>query len=247
MAKNEKKSAPTPKWPDFTAPRRKASRALQHIEELERSIKSYFSRRWYTTSPRHLPDGTLAGLHIRVFGTPRDADLAVGDAIHNLRAALDLAAVEAVRCGGGSGNSACFPFAENAQKLEETMRERKIHRAPAAVQDVIRTLRPYHGGDAALRALHDLDIADKHHSLIEIATTITTPPVRVVCDKSGAPIIGPDAKARVEVEPASEPTAVFTFSKDSVLAGKPLVETLRALLQMVSDIVDSIDEACQKL
>lgn len=246
MAKNERQRGPTPKFPNFSASKRKASRAMQHIEELDRSIKSYFSKPWYASSSRHLPDGTLAGLHVRVFGTPRDADLAVGDAVHNLRAALDLAAVEAVRCGGGSGNGVCFPFCEGADKLEETMRARKIHRASAAVQDLIRKLRPYYGGGSALRALHDLDIADKHHSLIEIATNITTASVRVVCDERGAPIIGPDGKARLEVEPGSEPTAVFAFAKDSALAGKPLIEALLGLKKMVSEIIDSMEEACQK-
>jgi hypothetical protein len=106
MAKNDKKGSPTPRFPTFSASKRKASRAMQHIEELDRSIKSYFSRRWYTSSSRHLPDGNL-DLQVRVFGTPRDADLAVGDAIHNLRAALDLAAVEAVRSGCGCGSSSC--------------------------------------------------------------------------------------------------------------------------------------------
>ena len=246
MEKNEIKGRPTPKLPNFSAPRRKVSRALQHIDELDRCIKSYFSRTWYASSSSYLPDGTLAGVQVQVFGTPRDADLAVGDAIHNLRAALDLAAVEAVRCGGGSGNGVCFPFCEGADELEETMRARKFHRASAAVQDLIRKLRPYSGADSALRALHDLDIADKHHSLIQIATNITTASVRVVCDERGGPIIGPDGKARLEVEPGSEPTAVFAFAKDSALAGKPLIEALLGLKKMVSDIIDSMDEACQK-
>lgn len=246
MKTSEKTGGLTPKLSNFSSSRRKVSRAVKHIEELERSIKSYFSRRWYTSSTRRVVDGNL-DMQVRVLGTPRDADLAVGDAIHNLRAALDLAAVEAVRCGGGSGNGASFPFSESAQNIEETMHARKIHRAPTAVQNLIRKLRPYHGGNAALRALHDLDIADKHHSLIEIATTITTPRVRVLCDERGTPIAGVDGKARLEVESASEPVAVFTFAKDSPLAGKSLVETLRFLRQMVSDIIDSFDEACQKL
>lgn len=243
MAKNH--NTRSHKFPNFSAPRRKTSRAMQFIEELDRSIKSYFSRPWYTRSSRHLPDGNL-DLQVRVFGAPRDADLAVGDAIHNLRAALDLAAVEAVRCGGGSGNGVYFPFCESADKLEETMRARKIHRASTAVQGLIRKLKPYHGGNAALRALHDLDIADKHRSLIEIATTITTPCVRVVCDERGAPIIDPDGKAKLEVESSSEPTAVFVFATGSSFAGKPLIETLLGMRKMVSDIVDSMEEACQK-
>lgn len=230
--------------PAFSAPRRKLTRAVRHIEELECSVKTYFAGRWYTSTFGPQPDGNT-GLHLRVFGTPRDAELAVGDAVHNLCAALDLAVVEAVQRGGGSGNGVYFPFFEDAVALEEFLRRRKIHRATAAVQELIRNLKPYHAGNPELRALHDLDILDKHRSLIEVSVTATTPRIRVVCDERGGPVLGADGKPRVEVDPQSVPTAVFTFSKDSALAGRPLVGTLRSLWQMVSDIVDAVRAACE--
>jgi hypothetical protein len=176
-------------------------------------------------------------LRVRVAGAPADAELAVGDAIHNLRTALDLAVVEAVQFGGGSGNATHFPLCENADAIEDTIRWRKLHRASAEVQDLIRSLRPYKGGNDALRGLHDLDIRDKHRTLIEVAANVTTPVLRAVMT---------DGKPRIEMDPTTEPKAVFTFSRNSPFDGKPLVETLRDLGRQVLEIVDSIAAACKK-
>ena len=44
--------------------------------------------------------------------------------------------------------------------------KRHINRAAPEVVQIIRSLKPYKGGNEALRAIHDLDIFDKHKTII---------------------------------------------------------------------------------
>lgn len=50
MEKNKLEVRPTLKASNFSASGRKVSRAVQHTDELDRSIKAYFSRPWYASS-----------------------------------------------------------------------------------------------------------------------------------------------------------------------------------------------------
>jgi hypothetical protein len=47
----------------------------------------------------------------------------VGDIIHNLRAALDLAACDLVRIRGGNDNGVYFPFCNEPDELARSMHE----------------------------------------------------------------------------------------------------------------------------
>jgi hypothetical protein len=40
-----------------------------------------------------------------------------------------------------------------------------------ALKDVARSLNPYSGGNELLRALHDLDIGDKHITIVQAAAS----------------------------------------------------------------------------
>ncbi len=94
---------------------------------------------------------------------------ATGDIIHNLRSALDHVAITAVESNGGDSKGVYFPFAADEAGLEDQIRSKKFNRASAAAIDLLRQLKPYKGGNDRLRALHDLDISDKHKALISLA------------------------------------------------------------------------------
>lgn len=225
--------------PPFTASRRKLARAMRYIEELDQSIEKYFSGKWYTCT-----FDETKGLNLTIFGVPRDADIAAGDAIHNMRSALDLLAVEAVKRGGGDPKDVYYPFCEKGASFEATFQTRKLHKAPAPIQAIVRGSKPYPDGDATLHALHKLDIRDKHQALIAIATDATTPAVRVVTDAAGVPVGFAEGKLKIEMDTSTNPKAEFVFSNDCPLAGRPIGSTLRALWESVAAIVDSATAAC---
>lgn len=225
--------------PPFSASRRKLARAMRHVEEFDQALDKYFTGTWYTCTF----DDTK-GLQLTIFGVPRDADMAAGDAIHNMRSALDLLAVEAVTRGGGDPKDVYYPFCEKGSSFEGTFQTRKLHRAPAPIQAIVRDSKPYPEGNALLHALHKLDIRDKHQALIAIATDATTPAVRMVTDAAGVPVGFAEGKLKIEMDTSTSPKAEFVFSNNCPLAGRPIAPTLHVMWQSVSAIVDSVIAVC---
>jgi hypothetical protein len=154
----------------FSATKLKIKRAERHLSELDGA-----ERRFADTKPFRLvveaegPDRHL----LRIQGWPLLPECfapIIGDVVHNLRASLDLLACELVRMNGGNDNNVYFPFAENGAALDSMIKQRNFHRAHADAVNLLRSLRPFKGGNEALRAIHDLDITDKHKSLVPVVS-----------------------------------------------------------------------------
>jgi hypothetical protein len=99
----------------------------------------------------------------------------VGDAIHNLHCALDIAWVESLRAHGFGTAHAKFPvYPEKSRtELENTLtKTRKIPETSPLFDLVMNRVKTYQGGDADILALHQLDIDDKHHLLIPMLTVV---------------------------------------------------------------------------
>jgi hypothetical protein len=160
----------------FRSSRAKVERARALIGQLERDLDSYDGARIIAEDR---PEG-MAWV-VRVRNDPTDqVGAATGDIIHNLRSSLDHAAISVVVLNNKSPKGVHFPFSEDAGALEEQIKKKYFHRASAEAIDLLKSLRPYKGGDAALRGLHDLDILDKHVDLITLlGVAILKEPVRV--------------------------------------------------------------------
>lgn len=224
-------------YPPFSQPRQKLARAAQHIRSLEQATREYFETDWYSCDFARTPDGQYS-LKVVVRGSPRDFGVIVGDAVHNLRAALDLLAVEIVARNGGNTKNVYFPFADTAENLEEMIKRRNFHRASAEDQAAVRQLEPFTGGNNLLRSLHDLDIQDKHHSLIPHAALMSSPKISVKMDGNGNPVGFAEGTLELEADPDEKPVVKFTFPEDSVFANEEVVAVLWQLEQHVSEIVD---------
>lgn len=122
---------------------------MRYIEELDQSIEKYFGGKRYTCT-----FDETKGLNLTIFGVPRDADMATGDAIHNMRSALDLLAVEAVKRGGGDPKDVYYPFCEKGASFEATFRTRKLHKAPAPIQAIVRGSKPDRRHDSSRAGRH---------------------------------------------------------------------------------------------
>ncbi len=153
----------------------KIDRANQHIVEIEKRLSA--STDAYGPS-LHIDGKT--GEHF-LYYKPSDrtlrSDLAliVGDAIHNLRSALDIAWVGTVHALGTREPSKQrkFPIDPEGtgEKLKSTItKSAKIPELSEVVQFMLDEVKCYKGGDADLLALHNLDIDDKHHLLIPMLT-----------------------------------------------------------------------------
>lgn len=97
---------------------------------------------------------------------PLEIPLMTGDAIHNLRSSLDIMICDIAELRG-QDRIYKFPFAETEEKLKVIL-EKETKKLGQDICDKILEMRPYKGekGNAKLRALHDLDIADKHRIIV---------------------------------------------------------------------------------
>jgi hypothetical protein len=114
---------------------------------------------------------------------PDAVPLLIGDAVHNLRSALDhLACALAdlkVPTTSETGHAGIeFPIHISEHDFNAKGAGR-IKRLPPSAQDEIKSLQPYHAGDNArhqfLWALHRLDIIDKHRRISVLGGRYSVP------------------------------------------------------------------------
>jgi hypothetical protein len=117
-----------------------------------------------------------------------DLALIAGDAIHNLRTALDFAWYSTIsRCLPDKlSDKSKFPVRKTRQDLEGALHGIEIDtRLPRLFECMVTQVQPYEGADNPLiRTLHDLDISDKHVLLLSI-DPFTTADGIVVRDADG--------------------------------------------------------------
>lgn len=211
---------------------------MRHIEELEGIIKSYFTGDWYILNNDIDNTGKQCCKFI-LRDPPEEFGTIVGDAIHNMRSTLDLAAVELVSLNGGNTKGVMFPFARSEIEFSDACKKKNINRASVIAQSLINSLKPYGGGNEVLLSLHDLDIQDKHHTLIPNASIAQLPPFSVKSDENGRPIGFDEGKLQIVIDESAPLKLNFIFPENSPLKDQEIVSGLRLLHDEVTRIVDS--------
>lgn len=187
---------------------------------------------------------------------PPMVPLLIGDIAHNLRSSLDLMMCDIARLRGKSTDKIKFPFAANKSNLDDLLKG-DIKKLGSDVVTAVKALQPYKGGNIALRGLHDLDIADKHGLVIPtfvaaLARVNLSPEVlKALADAgfSGQEMIttvhaGGRLTIRKDIDPRTffagikaGPTPLFPIGLP--FAGEPVIETLKNLAQLTSEIVEA--------
>jgi hypothetical protein len=100
--------------------------------------------------------------------------LIAGDAIHNMKSALDFAWYSTIsRClPDRLSDSTKFPVRKTKQDLEATLHGIEVDtRCPQLFECIVTHIQPYHGGkNSIIATLHDLDISDKHLLALNLGT-----------------------------------------------------------------------------
>lgn len=224
----------------FQSSRLKLDRARYHIQAAEQLISEHFASDWYTAEFKQGGAGDYS-LSVKFRGPPKTLSAIVGDAVHNLRAALDLLAVRLVELANHETKDVMFPFSKDAASFAAMLARRNLHHASQADQQALAQLQPYHGGNVDLRALHDLDIQDKHRDLIPETTFLTTPEIRIRTDSEGKPIGFETGKLEAEMVSGSKATGELRFPEGFPLAQQPLLPGLTRLADMVDGILNAFD------
>lgn len=105
-----------------------------------------------------------------------DMALMLGDAIHNLKCALDYTWFETLGrlAPAVVGKFSKFPVYRHANQLKDALEGREIHFSARRLFEFMLTeIRPYEGGNATIWTIHKLDIRDKHRLLIPVFTNLS--------------------------------------------------------------------------
>jgi hypothetical protein len=242
----------------FEAAKLKVCRAYYHIGSLRASITTFLAGNPFAIIVEQ-PEA-WAKLDKYVWTAriktpvPKEFATAIGDVVHNLRTALDLLASDLVRLNGKDTNNVYFPFAINARKLEEQIKKKNFDRAGQDAVRLLRTYKPYTVGNSTLRALHDLDIQDKHQALIPAISTAQMPPCTLLASngeycaipswKSAIPrdgywLVAIPMVANMTLGTKIQANFTLVFDQDTPFAGGEVLPTLSSLNELVASIIES--------
>jgi hypothetical protein len=151
--------------------RLKVTRSRKHVDELEASVATFLRRKPYQVATKREP-GTRRLIYFvsRVDEVPLEIAVAAGDALQNLRSALDHLAYRLVllRTGGAVPMShVYFPIAESLAKYDQ-IKKNYLNGVSAHVMGAVDAIKPYRGGTDALWRLHQSNIIDKHRLLLTV-------------------------------------------------------------------------------
>lgn len=152
---------------DYSGARVKIQRAKTHIAEFDYTVFTYLRCQPYRSRQIVDTETGEAGFKIALKQPfPVEAAAALGDAVHNLRAALDHLIAAAAITHGRSANDTAFPFAASQQDFIDKRLKDKARKAGPVAMTLCEELKPYPGGNDSLVGLHALDLIDKHRLLL---------------------------------------------------------------------------------
>lgn len=177
----------------FAAARLKIERANKHIADVSKLVTALPNS--YVSSIERNPNG---GESVKY--TPPDVAefgvtlaLLIGDALHNLRTAVEYAYLGAIQRHAPTtlDSYTKFPTGKTREDVESRLRGRKIDAlSPKLFDRIVSYIKPYEvGGNGLITMLHDLDISDKHWLLIPVMRVADIRDI-VVEDQYGIPTTG---------------------------------------------------------
>jgi hypothetical protein len=186
---------------------------------------------------------------------PSELGLVLGDALHNLRASLDVLVNDAVcKQTGRSNRNASFPLAKDLDTFERGV-AKSLPGASTALIDTIRNLQPFNSASPWLRRLHDFDIADKHRTSLPVlgnpafhniqarqrgtGGTMSLESVNLDAEKVGhVHLISVDKTMEFEFDRNVNHSFFFALSDDLASSG---IDVNKAFSEMRKEVINSIE------
>lgn len=153
----------------FKEARLKIKRAKEHINHLNLVARDFAETKSHEAFIEHDPKGGDDLLKVRAGLLPEDFTLVLGDAAHNLIAALDYTINEIeFEVRGFRSKYTKFPMYETRDALKGAVNGGFKEKAPEQVIDcIVDIVQPYLGGyNAILYCLYAIEMEDKHRLLI---------------------------------------------------------------------------------
>jgi hypothetical protein len=242
----------------FFSVKLKIERAKDHIHELNNKIVDYLKAKPFKVV---VEQDSKSQNHLWTLRVTKDVPCLfaaiIGDVIHNLRASLDLLATELVLASGENANNVYFPFGSDEAGLEDMIRKRHIDRAGEKIVNIVKSFKPYKGGNTLLRALHDLDITDKHKSLIPVAhyagiknfqmANVSGPMLTIQnlhCGpiRDGMVLMSLPPANNVKIGRSFQPSLKLTINEEVFQTNDDLILTLNRFVELVEHMVTEFEK-----
>lgn len=239
------------RYPPLHGPILKVHNAERHIGYLEQLFGRLEREQFFYLALEDDPeDSAKQVLQIREKGFfPANFALALGDAIHNLRSALDLMACDLAALNEQSVESVYFPIAKSESDLPKLMKSKNFTRTSSEAQRLLLDLKPYTGGTDQLRILHDLDITDKHQLIIPMVASVVVQQLHIVTPEGGrrtemfctysAGMAWKFSKGSTVNSEGLKPHIYFPLDMPNGIGGMELFQLLHNLAQLVRGIIIS--------
>ena len=245
---------------DFSGPYLKTERAKHHIENLDKIFRAYVASNKKMLTPKY--NRKLRVPRALGRGFPKHTPTILGDALHNLRAALDHAYCELVRANGHTVHERSFfpivnPGGKDSWQSRKASMEghEKAGSGPGAhvIQILSDEVQPYPGGKGDdLTKLHQLDIADKHtillptrqHTILEdvmFDNHIVIRGIQLIHEGEVRSSIVPEGRA---LNPQYNNKASFEicFGDGQPFEGEPVLPILKLLLVRVNETLRLLEQ-----
>lgn len=220
----------------------KIERANKHIAELQDFVLHSGMLRGNTI--RHDVDAETGNpfVHFGSFNIYEpDIPAIVGDAVHNLRSALDHLAFHLVMVGTDKGGTRTerwetiqFPITHCADSYKSKRTAEKVQGMELKAIEAIDALKPYKGGNEPLWFLHKLDNTDKHSFVLPIGEDVIISGVPLRAYEPFFTSVG-DSKTNDEVDLTGEESLI----EPAVGKANAVLPTLHKLSELVGRIVMS--------
>lgn len=242
--------------PLFASAKLKVKRANHHIRELVLLFNTFFHPDRDRVRFQEKVD-TSGKKHVTMKVSNKDMEdipLIVGDAVHNLRTALDHVAHELVLLSGGKRTyHTKFTLRKTRKEVVTAIGGEIQGIGLDMVTRIIEYIQPYRGGNDALWTLHTLDIADKHHLILPVWTSVGIAfHVTDGSDNVTSFILGPirEEEPRAigttpspKIEDYGNPVMQILFEDIEGLRGQSVIPTLHHLQRAVSATIEDIERA----
>jgi len=239
----------------FASARRKIVRAQFHLRELLEQSERYWETRHSIKLSIHCDK--FGCQLLLATGEPDDYVAGpLGDAIHNLRSALDHLIIELIEINGGTPNrNSGFPTGTNAKNFLNAVESKTEGAHPTAIA-MLATLEHDATSHGLLRELHRLDIIDKHKTILTSGAvhSIEKASVRyknkyialpkIVITERGASrrfsIDVPDHE-KITLAKTFHATKSIVFRPGQPLGGEPIIPVVMRMLKRVEQVVEEFD------
>ena len=239
--------------------RLKIERAKEHIRNLDTAIGIFLRDEPYRlgAKPHPVPQIDHTTLYIaEVQPVPDQFSLIIGDAVHNLRSALDYLMWQLVDAAGGIlDKNIYFPVSQTPHQFQSAIGNREIQKITPEALNIIHSVQPYTTLDQTLWLLHQLDIVDKHRLLLTtvasmdkwgvdlaIGQTLWFNSERFVPLVAGNDVVNlPTSTYKQQAEKDFQLGVDVAFGQSEIAEGELVLYTLNKMADLVEGLVSRFE------